>query len=336
MPETTAAAAGGLLRQAVARELDRLLEAPLTPGLHLVATPIGHLGDISLRALAVLAKADIVCCEDTRHSLRLLERYGIRRSLSAYHEHNAARERPRLLQALAEAKSIALVSDAGTPLISDPGYKLVQEALAAGRAVTSVPGASAVLAALTMSGQPTDCFTFAGFLPSRAGQRLQRLRALAEAPGSLVLFEAPGRVADTLAAASEALGASRQAVLARELTKLHEELWHGTLRDLAERAGGEAPRGEVVIVVAPHVTNTKHIGNEEIAQALKHEQNGTLRDRVDAVAGRLGIPRKRVYALALVQQSHRESPAQRPPAEPTDMSSSSEPRAEEGAWGEEE
>ncbi|MDN2566461.1 16S rRNA (cytidine(1402)-2'-O)-methyltransferase [Aquibium sp. A9E412] len=224
---------------------------PLEPALYLVATPIGNLGDVTLRALETLAGADIVACEDTRVTRVLAERYGIRRRLTAYHEHNAARAGPPLLAALGEGRSVALASDAGTPLVSDPGYRLVGEALARGIKVVPVPGASAVLAALAVSGLPSDSFFFAGFLPSKAGQRRSRLAALAAVPGTLVFFESPRRLAATLAAMHETLG-DRPAAVARELTKAFEEVRRDTLGALAAGyAEAGPPKGEVVVCVAP-------------------------------------------------------------------------------------
>ncbi|WP_274423523.1 16S rRNA (cytidine(1402)-2'-O)-methyltransferase [Chelativorans sp. YIM 93263] len=224
---------------------------PPEPALYLVATPIGNLSDITLRALEVLAGTDIVACEDTRVTRVLLERYGIQQRLTAYHEHNAEQAGPRLLAALEEGKSIALVSDAGTPLVSDPGLRLVQAVQEKGVRVVPIPGPSAVLAALTASGLPTDAFLFAGFLPAKAGQRRSRLEALAATPATLVFFESPRRLADSLKAMAETLGA-RQAVVARELTKVFEEIRRGSLSDLAAHyASAGAPKGEVVVCIGP-------------------------------------------------------------------------------------
>jgi 16S rRNA (cytidine1402-2'-O)-methyltransferase len=225
---------------------------PIEPALYLVSTPIGNLGDITLRALETLAAADIVACEDTRVSRVLLERYGIRRRTVAYHEHNAAEAGPRLLAALGEGRSVALISDAGTPLVSDPGYRLVGEAIAAGIRVVPIPGASAPLAALAASGLPSDTFLFAGFPPARDGQRRARLEELGAVPATLLFFESPHRIADSLAAMRDVLGAARAAVVARELTKAFEELRRGTLAELAEHyAQAGSPKGEIVVCVAP-------------------------------------------------------------------------------------
>ena len=224
---------------------------PLEPALYLVATPIGNLSDITLRALQVLAAADIVACEDTRVTRVLLERYGVRRRTSAYHEHNADKAGPKLIAELQAGRSVALASDAGTPLVSDPGHRLVEAAIGAGIKVVPIPGASAVLAALAVSGLPSDAFFFAGFLPVKDGQRRARLEELKAVPGTLVFFESPRRLAATLGAMQETLG-DRQAAICRELTKTFEEARRGTLDELAahyEKA--DTPKGEIVICVGP-------------------------------------------------------------------------------------
>ncbi|WEX09347.1 16S rRNA (cytidine(1402)-2'-O)-methyltransferase [Chelativorans sp. AA-79] len=223
----------------------------LAPALYLVATPIGNLSDITLRALETLAGADVLACEDTRVTRVLLERYGIRRRMLAYHEHNEAEATARLVAIVEEGRSVALASDAGTPLVSDPGFRLVRAAQERGVRVVPIPGPSAVLAALSVSGLPTDAFMFAGFLPSKAGQRRSRLEALASVPATLVFFESPRRIADSMAAMGEVLG-PRQAVVARELTKAFEELRRGTLPELAAHyAEAGAPKGEIVVCIAP-------------------------------------------------------------------------------------
>jgi 16S rRNA (cytidine1402-2'-O)-methyltransferase len=273
--------------------------AALGPGLYVVATPIGNLMDVTLRALAILAGADGILAEDTRVSRALLTRYGIERPLSPYHEHNAAEARPRALRRIAEGQALALISDAGTPLISDPGYRLVSEAIAQGFAVTVAPGPSAALAALCIAGLPTDRFTFEGFLPARQSARRERINALAAVPGTLVFYEAPGRLAETLADLALELG-PRAAAVARELTKLHEEVRRGALDELAaEYAAGETPRGEIVIVVGPG--EARPVVSEA---ALDREIAGELtslsvRDAAAAVAARHGLPRRHIYARAL-------------------------------------
>ncbi|MGX7875966.1 16S rRNA (cytidine(1402)-2'-O)-methyltransferase [Mesorhizobium sp. ORM6] len=225
---------------------------PLEPALYLVATPIGNLADITLRALETLAAADIVACEDTRVSRVLLDRYGIRRRTTAYHEHNAGEAGPKLIAALQVGQSVALISDAGTPLVSDPGYRLVGEALDHGIRVVPIPGPSAPLAALTASGLPSDAFLFAGFLPVKSGQRLARLEALKSVPATLIFFESPRRLAESLGAMVEALGGARKAAIGRELTKTFEEMRIGTLRALADHyAAADTPKGEIVVCVGP-------------------------------------------------------------------------------------
>jgi 16S rRNA (cytidine1402-2'-O)-methyltransferase len=224
---------------------------PLEAALYLVATPIGNLGDITLRALETIAAADVLACEDTRVTRVLLDRYGIRQRPVAYHEHNAAEAGPKLIAALQEGRSVALVSDAGTPLVSDPGFRLVEQALAAGIRVVPIPGPSAVLAALTASGLPSDAFLFAGFLPVKDGQRKTRLTELAAVPATLIFFESPRRLADTLVAMAEVLG-DRPAAIGRELTKTFEEMRTGTLSQLAAHyAEAPTPKGEIVVCVGP-------------------------------------------------------------------------------------
>ena len=239
----------------------------LEPALYLVATPIGNLADITLRALETLAAADILACEDTRVTRVLLDRYGIRRRMLAYHEHNEAEAAPRLVAMVESGQSVALASDAGTPLVSDPGFRLVQTAQERGIRVVPVPGPSAVLAALTAAGLPTDSFMFAGFLSSKAGQRRSRLETIQSVPATLVFFESPRRLAESLAAMSETLG-DRQAVVARELTKAFEEVRRGSLAELVAHYGEVgAPKGEVVICVAPPGEETT-TGAEEVDRLL--------------------------------------------------------------------
>jgi 16S rRNA (cytidine1402-2'-O)-methyltransferase len=273
--------------------------ATLSPGLYVVATPIGNLADVTLRALAILAGADGILAEDTRVSRALLARYGIERPLSPYHEHNALEARPRALTRIAEGQALALISDAGTPLISDPGYKLVAEAIELGFAVVAAPGPSAALAALCVAGLPTDRFYFEGFLPSRQSARRERINALAAVPGTLIFYEAAGRLAETLADLAAELG-SRPTSVARELTKLHEEVKRGALDKLAaEYAAGEPPRGEIVILVGaaeqrPPVSEAAL--DREIAE---HLATLSVKDAAAAIAARHGLPRRHIYARAL-------------------------------------
>lgn len=225
---------------------------PLEPALYLVATPIGNLGDITLRALETLSGADVLACEDTRVTRVLLDRYGIVNRPYAYHEHNADEAGPRLLAALEQGKSVALVSDAGTPLVSDPGYRLGQMALEAGHKVVPIPGASAPLAALVGSGMPSDAFMFAGFLPVKDKGRRDRLAELAKVPATLIFFESPHRIGATVTAAAEVLGGTRRAVVCRELTKTFEEFRRGTLEELAAFYDEQKTvKGEIVLLIAP-------------------------------------------------------------------------------------
>jgi 16S rRNA (cytidine1402-2'-O)-methyltransferase len=276
------------------------LTAPkAAPGLYLVATPIGNLGDITLRALEVLAGVDIIACEDTRITCRLTERYGITARLTPYHEHNAASARPKLLERLAQGGSIALVSDAGTPLISDPGFKLVREVCAAGFAVVALPGPSSVLAALSVAALPTDRFFFEGFLPPKQAARRARLTELSRLDATLVLFESGNRVQDTLADLAAVMGA-RDAAICREMTKLHEEISRGPLSELAQSAATLETRGEFVLVIAPAAEGSQAMTAEEIDDILRDRLG---RDSVkDAVAHAVevsGRPRREVYARAL-------------------------------------
>ncbi len=285
------------IAERAAAELEARLATPLPPGLHLVATPIGNLGDITLRALAALALADRLYCEDTRQSQKLLNRFGISRRLDIYHEHNAERERPRILEALGRGQTVAMISDAGTPLISDPGYKLVRAAIEADHAVYAIPGASAPLAALVASGLPTDTFHFAGFLPAKTGARRERIEALTGTPGTLILFESPARLADALAELAGIMG-GRPAVVARELTKLNEHHHRGTLVELADWAAGTTIKGEIVIVIGPR--EDQPATDAEILLALEPAlAAGSVRDAAASVAARLGVSRSRVYDLAL-------------------------------------
>jgi 16S rRNA (cytidine1402-2'-O)-methyltransferase len=275
------------------------------PGtLTLVATPIGNLGDMPPRGLSVLAAADVVLCEDTRVTARLLARHGISRTLTAYHEHNETAMTPRALAALAAGRRVALASDAGMPLVSDPGYRLVAAASAAGHRVTAVPGPSAALTALALSGLPPHPFLFLGFLPPKQGARRARLAVLRKAEevglvATLVLFEAPQRVAATLADLADAFG-PRPAAVARELTKLFEEVARGTLPMLAERFAAAAPRGEVTIVVGPGA-GAAEAGDDDVTARLARAlaTGATVKDAAAMVAAETGRARREVYALAL-------------------------------------
>ena len=269
------------------------------PGLYLVATPIGNLGDVTLRALETLASVEVVACEDSRVTRRLFERYAITTPLLTYHDHNAETARPKILARLEAGAAVALVSDAGTPLISDPGFKLVQAAQAAGHAVTALPGASAVLAALAASGLPTDRFFFEGFLPPRESARRARIDELADIPATLVIFETGPRIAAMLEDVAAGLGA-RLAAVCRELTKLHEEIRRGDLDTLARayRDGAET-RGEFVVVVGPPAKSDL-VDAIDLDAMLKRTLNtASLKDAVEAVAAATGQKRRIVYQRAL-------------------------------------
>jgi 16S rRNA (cytidine1402-2'-O)-methyltransferase len=272
---------------------------PIAPGLHVVATPIGNLADVTLRALTTLSAADLVLCEDTRITRRLFDRYGIKTPLLAYHDHNAAAVRPKVLARLGEGAKIALVSDAGTPLVSDPGYKLVEAALDAGHRVFPIPGPSAALAALVAAGLPTDRFFFDGFLPAKGGQRRTRIAELAAIPATLVLYESGPRLAASLADLSAGLGV-RHASVCRELTKTFEEVRRGTLAALAEhyeKAG--APKGEIVVVIAPPAEPAVTSADELDAKLVDALSRGSVKDAVAEVARETGLARREVYARAL-------------------------------------
>jgi 16S rRNA (cytidine1402-2'-O)-methyltransferase len=273
--------------------------SPCPPGLTVVATPIGHLGDVTLRALEILAGVDLIACEDTRVTKKLLDRYGIATPLTPYHDHNAAAARPKILARLADGGAVALVSDAGTPLISDPGFKLVKAVREAGHAVTAAPGASAVLAALAIAGLPTDRFFFEGFLPAKAGARTTRIEQLRSLPATLVMYESGPRIAASLADLATLLG-PRQAAVCRELTKLHEEVRRSDLAVLArDYADGAETRGEFVIVVAPPDDEAAPSA-ETIDDMLRGALAGaSLKDAVAAVAEASGLPRRDVYKRAL-------------------------------------
>src|ERR1700719_2115747 len=282
------------------RIFGRDIEATAVPGgLYLVATPIGNLGNVTLRALETLAGVEVVACEDSRVTRRLFERYGITTPLMTYHDHNAETARPKILARLEAGAAIALVSDAGTPLISDPGFKLVQAAQAAGHTVTAVPGASAVLAALTASGLPTDRFFFEGFLPAREAARRTRIDELANIPATLVFYETGPRIAAMLNDVAAGLG-GRPGAVCRELTKLHEEIRRGDVAALAlaYREGAET-RGEFVVVVGPPA---KGQGVEviDLDGMLKGAlTTASLKDAVEAVAAATGQKRRIVYQRAL-------------------------------------
>ncbi len=278
----------------------RVLDAPrLVPALYLVATPIGNLSDITLRALETLAGADLIACEDTRITHRLTERYAISAQLTPYHEHNAAIARPKILEKLARGASVALVSDAGTPLISDPGFKLVREACAAGHSVIAVPGPSSVLTALSVAALPTDRFFFEGFLPPKQAARRTRLAELARIDATLVLFESGNRVQGTLADLAEIMG-DRTAAICRELTKLHEEVTRAPIAELAAGADRLETRGEFVLVIGPPAAGAKVMAEHELDDVLRSSlKQDSVKDAVAHAVEVSGRPRREVYARAL-------------------------------------
>ena len=276
----------------------KLDETPLAAGLYVVATPIGNLRDITLRALDVLAAADLVLAEDTRVAGKLLQAYGLSAKLERYDEHGAERTRPKAMAALAQGKAVALVSDAGTPLVSDPGYKLVREAAAEGHAVIPIPGASALLAGLSAAGLPTDRFLFAGFPPPKSAARRTFLEELAPIRATLVFFEGGSRLAPSLADMAAILGGEREAVVCRELTKLYETLYRGPLATLAADPRLDAPKGEIVILVGPGREAEASAGDVDTALA---DALARLRpaDAAAEVAKALGLSRREVYQRAM-------------------------------------
>jgi 16S rRNA (cytidine1402-2'-O)-methyltransferase len=267
-----------------------------------VATPIGNASDITLRAIEVLAWVDVIACEDTRVTSKLLAIHGISRPLVAYHEHSAEKVRPQLIRRLKKGETVALVSDAGTPLISDPGYKLVRACLDEGIPVTPLPGASALLAALVVSGLPTDRFMFSGFLPPKTAARRRALEELKQVPATLVFMESAKRLGPSLMDMADVLGPEREAAVAREMTKLFESVRHGTLGDLARHyIETGPPKGEVTIVVAPpRAKSAKDVSDAELDRAIERALAGhSLRDAVAHVTRTTGAPRRHVYARAL-------------------------------------
>ena len=277
-----------------------VLSAPKpAPGLYVVATPIGNLGDITLRALETLAGVDIIACEDTRITRRLTERYGITAVLKPYHEHNAALARPKILERLAQGESIALVSDAGTPLISDPGFKLVREVSAAGHRVIALPGPSSVLNALSVAALPTDRFFFEGFLPPKQTARRARISELSRIDATLVLFESGTRVQDSLRDLAEAMG-MRLAAICREMTKLHEDVRRAPVAELARSADTLETRGEFVLVIGPPAADAQTMTKDAVDELLRSSlQRDSLKDAVAHAMELSGRPRREIYVRAL-------------------------------------
>ncbi|NDV00108.1 16S rRNA (cytidine(1402)-2'-O)-methyltransferase [Pseudoroseicyclus tamaricis] len=281
-------------------------EQPVPPGLHLVSTPIGAAADITLKGLDLLARADALAAEDTRTARRLMDIHGValgHRRLTAYHDHSGPETRARLLAPLEQGGSLAYVSEAGTPLVSDPGFALVRDAVARGIPVHAAPGASAVLAALAVAGLPTDRFTFLGFLPPGAEQRRTALAELKAHPFTMVLYESPRRVREMFTDLVNILGDERPAALCRELTKRFEEVRRGSLAELAEGLVDE-PRGEIVVVIGGAPAGAG--GSEELEEALRSAmETMRVKDAATAVAGALGLPRRQVYQAALELEKNR-------------------------------
>jgi 16S rRNA (cytidine1402-2'-O)-methyltransferase len=277
------------------------MTGPLAPGLHIVATPIGNLGDLSPRAAETLRSADRILAEDTRVTAKLLKHIGAKVPMSRYDDHSSEQERATIVAQLGD-RAFALVSDAGTPLISDPGYKLVRAAREAGHSIHTVPGPSAVTAALTLAGMPTDRFLFIGFLPAKAKARTDAIAQIAAVPVTLVFYESGPRLADALAALADGLG-PRDAAVVREISKIHEECVYGTLGDLAARYAGVAPKGEIVVVVGPP-GETAGATDAQVDAALDEALHRLSPSRAAAeVADRLKVARKRVYARALERRN---------------------------------
>ena len=304
-PESKRSASGADGRGAGSSAMRPAARVALDPGLYLVATPIGNAADITLRALDVLARADAIAAEDTRQTRKLMAIHGIPlagRPMLSYHDRNGAERRPRILAWLRQGMSVAYCSDAGTPLVADPGYRLAEAALAEGLGLTAIPGASALLAALSLAGLPTDRFLFAGFLPPKRSARKKALGDLAAVPATLVFYESPRRLAASLADMAQMLGEARPAAVARELTKKFEQVRRAPLGDLAHQyAAEDTPKGEVVVLVGPPDPATAQAQSAaaldgELARALA---TLSVKDAAREVAARLGLPRREVYARAL-------------------------------------
>lgn len=276
----------------------------LPGGLYVTATPIGHLSDVTLRALATMAAVDVLLCEDTRTTAKLLERYGIRNRLMPYHEHNAAKVRPAILKALGDGQAIALVSDAGMPLVSDPGYRLVAECVANAIPVTAIPGASAVLTALALSGLPTDRFAFLGFLPTKSGERKKLLMEFMNVKATLIAFESPHRIVDALVDMASVLG-NRRVAVTRELTKLHEEVLRGTALEIHETLSARpSVKGEITLVIAPPEQNMVRASDETIQFAIDAALKAMPAAKAAAdIAKRFELAKKDIYARILARKN---------------------------------
>ena len=275
---------------------------PLAPGLHVVATPIGNMGDITVRALSALAAAETVLCEDTRTSGKLMERFAIRTKLSPYHEHNAQKVRPHILERLKQGAAIALISDAGMPLVSDPGYRLVKEAAELGIPVTACPGASAVLTGLALSGLPTDRFLFAGFVPQKQGERKRLFAEFAPLKATLIFFESPHRIVETLHDLSEALP-GRSVAVTRELTELHEEVLRGSAGEIAaELEGRPSVKGEITLLVGPP-TEEEAVSEADLEEAISQALSAMPASKAASdIARRFGLNRSDIYQRILARK----------------------------------
>lgn len=280
---------------------------PMAPGLYLIATPIGTARDITLRALDILASADVLVAEDTRSLRKLMDIHGVHlrdRPVLSYHDHNGGQMRPRLMALLNEGKSVAYASEAGTPMVADPGFDLARAAREEGHTVVSAPGASAVITALTVGGLPTDRFFFNGFLPNASGQRKSALRELKDVPGTLVFYESPKRIASMLRDAAEVLGPNRDAAVCRELTKKFEEVLRAPLAELAVLCEERALKGEIVVLIDR--AGSPEINKDDLETLIQQAlQNGSVRDAADMVAAQTGLPRRQVYQLALKMDKDR-------------------------------
>lgn len=278
-----------------------VFEAPkLSDGLHIVATPIGNLNDASLRMLDTLAAADIILCEDTRVTAKLLNRYEIKSTLKPYHDHNAAKIRPEIIKQLSEGSKIALVSDAGMPLVSDPGFKLVQDCIGSKIELHVIPGPSAPITALALSGIASDHFSFIGFLPQKKMQREQVLKSLKDNPGAVIFFESTKRITKSLQSILDFLG-DRQIVLAREMTKLHEEFLRGSVMDvISELNKRESLKGELTVIIAPNKTEAKQRSKEELVERIKDVLGEkSVSETAAQLSKEFGLSRKQIYQLAL-------------------------------------
>lgn len=275
-------------------------EVALKAGLYLVPTPIGNLRDMTFRALDTLAGIDLIVCEDTRVTGKLMKAFGLKKPMRVYNDHSSERDREHIVKVIAEGESVALLSDAGTPMISDPGYKLVRQVIAEGHGVTALPGANAVLPALQLSGLPTDAFSFIGFLPARSGPRKVLLEKWRERPGTLICYETGPRLEESLKDIKKVLG-DRPAAIARELTKLYEEVRRGRLSALIEEVVKDGPpKGEIVLIIGENKNSEDGPVSETIeAQLLDALRTLSVRDAAEMVAGATGKSKKAIYMLAL-------------------------------------